>query len=376
MHLFLDEITREDERSRQRILDRVSLHARSGEIVSLVGPAGAGKSALLQFVGERSDGLDGVFMGTRDAREPGRTKPGLVRDWRFGSLDDALPPRWRTEEWRGVAIRRYAFPGMALDGSKREPPAEWSTGGADAAGAGPSEGAANVPFSVRSEDGTVRRVARQGVAPGREDLPDLLLVDDLRGDPAFGAAAARRSFVRELRNLRARPEHRTVIYATRDGEDALFMADRIAVLDRGRIVQSGTPSEVRDRPANEFVAQLFGRPPINLVPAILEKDGQALLVGNRTVSLAGRIAEEFCRDVTVGIRPQHARLHREGGGWRGRVVSREPYDRQWLVTVATEGVRVRALVDEPFEADEAVVVRILPKHFIVFDDRGVRLDQL
>ena len=46
------------------------------------------------------------------------------------------------------------------------------------------------------------------------------------------------------------------------------------------------------------------------------------------------------------------------------------------MTVATEGVRVRALADEPFDADERVVVRILPKHFVVFDDRGVRLDQL
>ena len=212
-------------------------------------------------------------------------------------------------------------------------------------------------------------------ASEREDLPDLLLVDDLSGDPAF-TAAARRVFVHDLRNLRARPQLRTVIYATRDGDDALAVSDRIAVLDRGRIVQFGSLGDVLDRPTNEFVAQLFGRPPINLVPAILEKDGQALLLGNRTVSLAGRIAEEFCRDVTVGIRPQHARLHREGAGWRGRVVSGEPHQEQWLVTVATEGVRVRALVDEPFEADERVMVRILPKHFIVFDDRGVRLEQL
>ena len=328
MYLFLDEITRQDEGSSGPILDRVSLYARPGEIVSVVGPAGAGKSALLQFVGERSDGDDGVFLGTRDDREPGQTRPKLVRDRRSGSPGDASPPGWRTEEWSHVTIRRYAFPNAALDGSDRE------------------------------------------------DLPDLLLVDDLGNDTAFANVAARRAFLRDLRNLRARPEHRTLVYATRDGDDALAVSDRIAVLDRGRIVQTGMPADVRDRPANEFVAQLFGQPRINLVPAILEKDGQALLVGNRTVSLAGRIAEEFCRDVTVGIRPQHARLHRDGAGWRGRVVSGEPHQEQWLVTVATEGVRVRALADEPFEADERVLLRILPKHFIVFDDRGVRLEQL
>ena len=326
MYLFLDEITCRDKGSPEPVLDRVSLYARPGEIVCVVGQAGAGKTALLRFVGERSDGADGVFMGTDDQREPGRTKPGLVRGWRFGSPGDVFPPRWRTEKWRGVRIRRYAFPNMALDGSDRE--------------------------------------------------PDLLLVDDLSGVAAFADATARRTFVTDLRGMRSQPEHRALVYATRDGDDALAVSDRIAVLHRGRIVQSGTPADVRDRPANEFVAQLFGQPRINLVPAILEKDGQALLVGNRTVSLAGRIAEEFCRDVTVGIRPQHARLRREGAGWRGRVISAEASGAQWLVTVATEGVRVRALVDEPFEADERVVLRVLPRHFIVFDDRGVRLEQL
>lgn len=321
MHLFLDEITRRDEGSRKPVLDRVSLHARPGEIVCVAGPAGAGKSALLRFVGERADGVDGVRMGTDDEREPGAARPALVRGWRSGG---APAPRWRGEEWRGVSIRRYAFPGTALDGC---------------------------------------------------GLPDLLLVDDPRGHPAFADAAARRAFVRDLRGLHARPERRTVICATRDGDDALALADRIAVLDGGRVAQSGTPADVRDRPANEFVARLFGRPPINLVPAILEKDGQALLVGNRTVSLAGRIAEEFCRDVTVGVRPPHARLDRAGAGWRGRVVSREPYEARWLVTVATEGVRLRALADEPYEPEEMVVVRIPPERFVVFDDRGVRLEQ-
>ena len=347
MHLFLDEITRRDEGSEKPVLDRVSLHARPGEIACVAGPAGAGKSALLRFVGERPDGVDGVSMGTDDEREPGAARPALVRGWRSGG--DA--PRWRSEEWRGVSVRRYAFPDTALDGSGGAPPGELP---ADAA------------------DGTARGAGGKGAAPARGDLPDLLLVDDLSADPAFADPAARRAFVRDLR---ARPARRTVIYATRDGGDALALADRVAVLDRGRVVQSGTPADVRDRPANEFVAGLFGRPPINLVPAILEKDGQALLVGNRTVSLAGRIAEEFCRDVTAGVRPPHVRLGRAGPGWRGRVVSREPYEARSLVTVATEGVRLRALVDEPYEPEEEVVVRIPPERFIVFDDRGVRLEQ-
>ena len=80
----------------------------------------------------------------------------------------------------------------------------------------------------------------EGASPNDENLPDLLLVDDLCGNLAFTDTGARRAFVRELYGLRSWPEHRTVIYATRDGDDALAVSDCIAVLDGGGIVQFGT----------------------------------------------------------------------------------------------------------------------------------------
>jgi ABC-type sugar transport system ATPase subunit len=162
-----------------------------------------------------------------------------------------------------------------------------------------------------------------------------------------------------------------------DEADALAVADRIAVLHEGRLRQCGTPAEVVDAPADELVATFFGRPRINLVPAILEKDGQAILLGNQTVSLAGRIEEIFCRDITLGIRPHHVRLTRDGAGLRGRVRSTEPCEDSTLVQVDVEGVSIRALDPggEPLRAGDAVRVRVDPRRYIVFDDHGVRLDQ-
>ena len=64
MYLFLDSISYQPQGAEAPVLDRVSLYAKPGQIVSVVGPAGGGKSALLRFVGKRSDGLDGVFMGS------------------------------------------------------------------------------------------------------------------------------------------------------------------------------------------------------------------------------------------------------------------------------------------------------------------------
>ena len=116
----------------------------------MVGGEGAGKTTLLRYVGKRSDGAGGVLLGS-DADESGR-KPGVIRGWRFSMGGDAFPPQWRSERWRGVWIRRYAFPNMALDGSDLEPPGGWS------------EDADNVHFSIHSTDATVRNFGWDGAA--------------------------------------------------------------------------------------------------------------------------------------------------------------------------------------------------------------------
>ena len=144
-----------------------------------------------------------MLIGDADRREPDDVKPGIVRGWRFCDPWDIFSPEWRPEEWRGVPIMRYAFPNMALDGSAREPPGCYGASHVD------SDGVVHWPPPW------------QGPPPNDDDLPDLLLVDDLVGNPAFADAAARCAFVRDLHGLRLRPEYRTVIYATREGEDAL-----------------------------------------------------------------------------------------------------------------------------------------------------------
>ena len=194
-------------------------------------------------MGKRSNGRGGVFLGS-EADESGR-KPGLIRGWRFSWGDDEFPPEWRSERWRGVWIRRYALPNMALGGSDREPPGGWS------------EEADNVSFSIHSRDGTVRDIGWDAAAPNDPDRQDLLLVDDLSTKPRFGNAADRCVLIRDLHALHPMPRRRTVIYATRDPADALELANRIAVLRRGRIVQCDTRSDIRRAPASRFVARLF-----------------------------------------------------------------------------------------------------------------------
>ena len=133
---------------------------------------------------------------------------------------------------------------MAMDGSHREPPGDLS------------EHADSVSLSIHSPDGTVRRLGWVGPPPNNPEWPDLLLVDDLSTRSRFGNPTRRRAFIRDLHALRQLPRHRTLVYATRDVGDALAVADRIAWLQGGRIVQYGTPEEIQNAPANEFVARI------------------------------------------------------------------------------------------------------------------------
>ena len=201
--------------------------------------------------------------------------------------------------------------------------------------------------------------------------PDVVLVDEW-SDSVACTSLERLEY---LKNLRTHSRG-LVVYATRDGAEALTISDHLIVMRDGCVQQIGTPEQILNEPTTEFVATYFGQPIINLLPAILEKDGQAILVGNQTMSLAGRIAEEFCRDITVGVRPEHVRVARERGGWRGRVVSVEDSNEHTIVTVNVEGVSVRAQSTESFSQNETVFVRLLPRYCIVFDDRGHLLEQL
>jgi len=317
MPVRLDQVTKRFDAT--VAVDRVSLAIRPGELLVVAGAPGSGKSTLLRLLA----GLDEPSGGAVLAGEAKLVAGAADRPIAFGSLAGA------------GAIGEGASGVGALDGTA-------ATGAAGPVPAGP-DACILLDEPLASLRGPERAAAR----------------DALRALPVTSGAA--------------------VVCAMDAGDevDALAVADRIAVLHEGRLRQCCTPAEVVDAPADEIVATFFGRPRINLVPAILEKDGQAILLGNQTVSLAGRIEEIFCRDITLGIRPDHVRLARDGGGLRGRVHSTEPREGAALVHVDVEGVSIRAPDPggEPLRAGDAVRVRIDPRRYIVFDDRGVRLDQ-
>ena len=189
--------------------------------------------------------------------------------------------------------------------------------------------------------------------------------------------ASRRAAYDEFR-LRHSKFEGTFIVATDSSCDAEAVSDRIGVLNEGSLRQCGSPSEILDSPKDKFVAEFFGQPEINMLPGILEKDGQAMLIGNQTISLCGRIDEIFCRDIWVGVRPAKIQLLREGNGWRGRILSTMRHGDSILIKLIVENLPLRVLTDptQEFTEGELVNVRIRAEDYLVFDDKGIRLEPL
>ncbi|MGR3491961.1 MAG: ABC transporter ATP-binding protein, partial [Shimia sp.] len=156
----------------------------------------------------------------------------------------------------------------------------------------------------------------QRVALGRAIVrePAVFLMDE----PLSNLDAKLRVTTRaQIKNLQARLGT-TTIYVTHDQVEAMTMADRVVVMNAGRVLQVGTPTEIYDRPADTFVASFIGAPAMNLVPGDLSERG--FTGPNITVEgLAGPPGK-----ATLGFRAEDAALCSEGGALRGPLYSVEP----------------------------------------------------
>jgi multiple sugar transport system ATP-binding protein len=150
---------------------------------------------------------------------------------------------------------------------------------------------------------------RQRVAMGRAIVrrPKVFLFDE----PLSNLDAQLRVQMRtEVRKLHQRLEA-TSVYVTHDQVEAMTMADRIVVLDKGRIAQSGTPLELYDRPANRFVAEFIGSPAINLFPCEVKAGRLFLPSDEGGIDIGPTKADE--ERIELGVRPEHLKPVKSGG---------------------------------------------------------------
>ncbi|MCX6021751.1 MAG: ATP-binding cassette domain-containing protein, partial [Chloroflexi bacterium] len=223
---------------------------------------------------------------------------------------------------------------------------------------------------------------RQRVALGRAIVrePAVFLMDEpLSNLDAKLRTQTRTELIRLHQRLAA-----TVLSVTHDQVAAMSMATRIAIMNRAVLQQVDAPQRIYDFPANTFVAGFIGTPPMNLLPATLERHAGALTVavGNerfplppRQAQLAERAGSSGGR-VILGIRPEHLRLaHAEGAG-EAVIEVVEPLGSETLVTVRIGDTEATARImgAAPFRMGEAVTVQFDHDYLHVFDaDSGVNL---
>lgn len=209
----------------------------------------------------------------------------------------------------------------------------------------------------------------QRVSIGRAIVrePRIYLMDE----PLSNLDAKLREALRiELQHLQ-KTQHSTTLFVTHDQIEALTMADRIAVLNEGRIVQVGTPDDIYDRPATVFVARLVGTPRINLFAAGLENGN--VFIEDSELHLPAT-AEDLPASFSLGIRPEDIIPHPDGA-FTGSVALTEPLGVETILHIRSGQQTLLSLVPgmTHLKIDDQVRFNIAADRLHYFDRNGKRI---
>ncbi|MER9139881.1 ABC transporter ATP-binding protein [Mesorhizobium sp. M0830] len=261
------------------VLKGIDLEVNDGEFVVFVGPSGCGKSTLLRVIAGLEDSTSGrVVIDGADVSVTPPAKRGIAMVFQTY----ALYPHLTVKNNMGLGLKQAGTPAAEID--RR---------------IGIASSMLSLEPYLERRPAELSGGQRQRVAIGRAVVrePKLFLFDE----PLSNLDAALRVNTRlEIAQLHRRLKA-TMIYVTHDQVEAMTLADKIVVLNAGRIEQIGGPMELYNSPANEFVAGFIGSPKMNFV------DGARL----------GETAK------TIGVRPEHLTVDPKVGAWKGTVVHAE-----------------------------------------------------
>ncbi len=342
-----------------QVLRDIELKVQEGEFLVLVGPSGCGKSTLLRIIAGLDDVDEGdVMIGDSRVNDLPPAKRGIAMV--FQSY--ALYPHMNLYDNMAFGLRRQVKSAEEIDTAVRD-----------------AAKLLDIEHLLERRPKALSGGQRQRVAIGRAIVrnPSVFLFDE----PLSNLDAALRVRMRyEFAKLHERLRT-TTVYVTHDQVEAMTLADRIAILDRGAIQQLGTPEDLYERPATKFVASFIGSPRMNFVEGTLTKvkDGLAVRVNGTSefpVSVAITAAKPG-EPVTLGIRPEHLRVSADGipaevalVEWLGN--ARFAY----LSTAASDEPLIMQLSpDAKLAQGEAISVSAPAEACHVFDSDGLAIER-
>ncbi len=269
-----------------RVLADIGLSIEDGEFVVLVGPSGCGKSTLLRMIAGLDAPTSGdIFIGDRlvNALAPAERKIAMV----FQSY--ALYPH--------MDVRKNMTFGLKFTGVA---PVERDRRVAEAARM------LRLDELLRRYPRDLSGGQRQRVAIGRAIVrePDVFLFDEPLSNLDAALRVSTRVEIAKLHRLLGA----TMVYVTHDQIEAMTLADRIVVMNQGRIEQTGKPLDLYYAPANLFVAGFIGSPAMNFFPGVVERvEGREARVKGASIAALTLPAGELAPGamLTIGVRPEH-----------------------------------------------------------------------
>jgi len=327
----------------------MNLHIQHKEFIVLVGPSGCGKTTTLRMVAGLEEITDGTIrIGDRTVNDV----PPKNRDVAMVFQNYALYPHMSVYD-------NMAF-GLAL---RKTSKAEIARRVKEAAGILEIEGL------LKRKPGQLSGGQRQRVALGRAIVrePAVFLLDE----PLSNLDAKLRVQTRvELSRLHRRLET-TFVYVTHDQVEAMTMASRIAVMDKGVLHQVGSPQELYQRPHNIFVAGFIGSPAMNFFEVSVNKADDRMQLESRDIALPvppgkeGKFSRYTGRRMTIGIRPEdiHAREYLppgiEGPAVFAQVDAAEMMGNELFLHFDMSGQRFLARVDARLSAIPGQLVAVV-----------------
>lgn len=276
-------------------VEDLDLEIRDKEFIVFVGPSGCGKSTTLRMIAGLEEITSGeLYIGDKRVNnvEPRDRNIAMV----FQNY--ALYPHMTVYDNISFGLRMRRMPRKLIDEKVRT-----------------AAEILEISDLLKRKPKALSGGQRQRVAIGRAIVrdPDVFLMDE----PLSNLDAKLRGQMRtELIKLRRRLDT-TFVYVTHDQTEAMTLGDRIVIMDKGHVMQVGTPQDVFDRPANTFVAGFIGTPQMNFLKARLCSRGEKrfLLYADEYIELPGSYPEkgDSEREVLAGIRPEHITLCESGG---------------------------------------------------------------
>ncbi|SKB45729.1 multiple sugar transport system ATP-binding protein [Lachnospiraceae bacterium] len=358
-----------------RALDGVTIDVKDKEFFVLFGPAGAGKTTILNCIAGISMPEEGMISfddNIMNLTDPAHRNVAMVFE------NYALYPQMTVYDNMASALRSKLYKTDEAEIKKR---IEWAAG------------VMKMDNLLERLPGQLSNGQKQRVAMGRALVrePNVFLMDE---PLAHLDAKLRNSMRTELKEMQENLGS-TCIYVTHDFMEAMALGDRIAIINKGKIVQIGTGDEIYYMPCNEFTAQLMGEPEINIFTArplvgsnkyILDFDvnGERISVDlPYDEGVYSKLHDLRLENVDCGIRPQNVKYSFEPkeGYFKTTVYSYESIGNKSVIVAECGGFQLRMIAPNGLNVaiDSEIYIRLEIDHAMFFDaetkDYIIRYDE-